>query len=260
MRVKRPEVIATGLVLLLVLSATPVSGQLSPVGGGNTGAFDRARVPNSLQPHLRALGSRTGRRGREQILLQGEFADDSGFRSQAQAVVQLPGLVRLEGMRADGSPLLFDGQDTRSSLTARDQAVLDVFAVDSVEGLLGLAAEGAGVRLIGRGFGPDRAKPEEAGQPVYDIFDVVFARPTRGDHPVETRQYYFDSDTGLLSSVFRMEGQESIETRYSGWAQIDGDMYPGRIERYRGGRLTFAFTTQAAGAGPATDTTIFRVP
>lgn len=223
---------------------------------------DTTSIPASLQPYARAVGSRIRTQGKERVVLDGTFSDPTGTRA-ARVTVDLSGQVRLDGMRADGASILFDGDTARAGLAApgdTDQAVLDAFAVDSLAGLLSQLGRGSAFRVLGRGFGPDPSKAEQAGGPVWDIVELTGPRPTRGDHPVETRRYYFDNPTGLLARVRHTDAFRQIETRFSYWGEVDGDMYPGLIEGYADDARVFVFTTQAASAGPAVDTTIFRQP
>jgi hypothetical protein len=249
--------VSGGLALSLTTSGF---GQLARTG--DTTGFVSARVPETLEPYVRAMGNRIRTSGKEQIALDGTFTDAAGSRP-ARVTLDLAGYVRLDGVRADGQPILFDGDAARAGgyvLTDADQAVLDAFAVDSIEAMLGQVARGASFRLLGRGFGPDPSKPEQAGGPVFDILEVSGPRPTRGDHPEETRRYYFDNPTGLLMSVRHTDGFRKLETRFAGWAELDGAMYPGQIGFYEDDRPVFVFTTWAAGADPTGDITLFRQP
>jgi len=249
-----------GTTWLIAGLALAAPGQLRSPGGEP--GFERTRIPVELQPHAIALGERVWSRGRERVGLQGQFTDEAGQRA-ARVTTQLPGLVRLEGMRADGTPILFDGDQARAEgagLTARDQAVLDVFAVDSIEGLLGQVSHGAAVRLLGRGFVVDAAGRRPDGPAALDIFEITARLPTRGDHPVETRRYDFDSESGLLASVHRTVNGQAVETRFSYWGEVDGSMYPGLVERYEGGSRRFAFVTETVDTEPAGDAGIFRLP
>jgi len=253
-------VMLVGTTLLITGLALAASGQLRSPGGEPE--FERTRIPVELQPHAIALGDRVWSRGQERVGLQGQFTDEAGNRA-ARVTIELPGLVRLEGMRADGTPILFDGDQARAEgagLTARDQAVLDVFAVDSIEGLLGQVSHGAAVRLLGRGFAVDPADREQAGAAAFDIFEITARLPTRADRPLETRRYYFDSETGLLASVHRTVSGQAVETRFSYWGEVEGSMYPGLVERYEVGSRTFAFVTETVDTAPAGDAGIFRLP
>jgi hypothetical protein len=249
------------LVGVLFMSATSVA-QLR-TAPENRRTFNRGRIPSVLEPYIRAMGARGVGNGSERIQLDGQFSDASGT-SAARVTVEVPGRTRLDGMRTDAVPILFDGVTARTTtvgLSDRDQGLLESFAVESIEGLLSQASEGGAVRLLGRGFGPDPAtlQPGE-NPPYYDVFEVTAPVATRPGAPLQTRRYYFDSGLRLLVSVRHTERGRRIETRYSNWAQADGSAYPGVIERYEADTLVFRFTTQAATRGPAADVRIFRLP
>lgn len=223
--------------------------------------FARSRIPAALEPYVIAVGRRIWRPGGERVFLDGQFADTSGV-SAARVTLQLPGLVRLDGVRDDGSAILFDGEDARAGgfvLDEADQRVLDAFAVDSIEAAAGRVSHGAAFDLLGRGLSFELDGPRaDAG--AWDVAEITGPLVTQPGHPVETRRYYFNTHTRLLESVRHLAGGVWVETRFSGWAELDGSLYPGRIERYRNGVLQFSFTTQAAGSAPADETSIFRVP
>jgi hypothetical protein len=224
--------------------------------------FTRSWIPAALEPYVIAVGRRIWRPGEERVVLDGQFADSSGV-SAARVTMQLPGLVRLDGVRDDGSAILFDGADARAggfALNQADQLVLDAFAVDSIEAAVGRVSHGAAFDLLGRDltFGLEGARAAAGGP--WDVAEITGPLDTEPGHPVETRRYYFNTHTRLLESVRHLAGGVWVETRFSGWAQLDGSLYPGKIERYRDGVLQFSFTTQSAGSGPSDETSIFRVP
>jgi hypothetical protein len=187
------------------------------------------------------MGLRGFQKGRERIQLDDQFVDPSGS-SVARVTIELPGRARLDGMRADELPILFDCVTARTAATGlsdRDQVLLETFAVDSIEGLFSLAGQGSDVRLFGRGFGPDPATvlPGE-DPPYYDILEVT--GPIPGRPGIQSRRYYFDTKTRLLTSVRYTGGGRRIEARYSNWAQVDDSAYPGLIERFEASTLVFA--------------------
>jgi hypothetical protein len=232
------------LAVLLWASSAPALAQRQAPPPSRPGA-----VPADLQTQLRAAGPRLTRNGQERVVLQGEILDETGVARPAAITIE-PGLVRLEGMRSDGSPILFDGRQLQAGRTERDQAILDVFALDSIEGMLEWVRSGASVRLLGRGFRPD-VTPPPGDPPGYDIFEVGGPVPTRSGQVQESRRYYFDSSTGLLHSTRRTKSGVRLATRFSNWAAVDGSMYPGLIEHFQGGVRVLAFTTQTAATSPA---------
>jgi hypothetical protein len=129
-------------------------GGLALAQGGPPSPVRRGTIPTDLQPQLKAVGARLVRGGQERVVLHGEFLDEAGVARPATITIE-PGFVRLDGVRNDEIPILFDGREAQANgtrLSPRDQAVLDVLALDSTEGMLDLVRNGAGVRLLGRDF------------------------------------------------------------------------------------------------------------
>jgi hypothetical protein len=246
-------------VLTAALSLPARAGQLLATTGPSTDPG----LPGELQPHVLVLGDRSRREDKARIQLQGQFADAAGIVSDALVTLERSGRARLDGMRSDGEPILFDGDVARSTsagLTDRDQSLLDAFAVDSIEGLVARVSSGAGVRLLGRGFRPETDPPQSEYAPAFDIFEIGGPIRTRPGQPVRTGRYYFDSKSGLLSMTRHREGARRFETRFSNWGVVDGARYPGLVERYENGTLVFRFATQAIATGPVGDISTFRLP
>jgi hypothetical protein len=100
---------------------------------------------------------------------------------------------------------------------------------------------GDSMQLLGRGFVSD-SKRSDPKAPRYDIYEVTSPDRTNKTTGLRARRYYFDSQTGMLASTrYTDRNGVAVETRFSGWAQVDGSAYPSRIERYENGRLSFAF-------------------
>jgi hypothetical protein len=215
-------------------------------------------VPGMFLHQLTALGKRLKVSGNEKTVYSGQLFDKAGNSSHARIVHQLPGLIKLEGFKGQGSVLSFDGQRARG-ITSRksDEALLEIFSIDYPEGMFISLQQGAALRVIGRGFGPDpRIEPDYKG-PRYDIFEVTNSVASRQDQSVRSKLYYFDSQTGLLQSTRYYDRSVSppvkMETRFSGWGTIDGSAYPAKIEHYEGGKLVFTFIAESIEGGVPMD-------
>jgi hypothetical protein len=213
------------------------------------------RVLGMADRQQAALGKRMKSAGKEKTTYDGQLFDKNGKAASVRVVHDVSGLVRLEGFREKDENLFFDGKKAKSSADGKkikddaaqkaDEDLLEVFVMDTVEGMFESMGEGAAVRLLGSGFRPDpRTYPDYQG-PRYDVYEVTTAVRCREDRLVRAKLYYFDSDTGLLLSTRYYDRSVSpavqIETRYSVWGEIDGSKYPARIEHYVGGNLQFDF-------------------
>jgi len=257
--------ITRGLSTLCLLAGLAVSGGLRRIVLGQTPNSTPPtsamrmfnRVPSLLHPHLAALGPRLRSTGKEQTIYSGEIVDEAGRRSPVQVTVQLPGLVRLEGVKP-GGPLSFDGQRTTGVASALDDSLIETFVMDLPEGMFDASQRSAALRLLGRGFGSDpRSKGNRAG-PRYDIYELMAPVVSRPDQPVRSRLYYFDSQSGLLQSTRYYDRTNKIETRFSNWKTLEGSAYPGRIDHYENGRLVFSFEAKTIVAAAATEPSRFR--
>jgi hypothetical protein len=134
---------------------------------------------------------------------------------------------------------------------------MEVFVMDSAEGMFESMKSGAAVRFLGRGFGPDpRIDPDYSG-PRYDIYEVAAPVRCRQDKLVRTKMYYFDTATRLLQSTRYFDSSVSpairIETRYSEWGEKDGSRYPARIAYYVGEKLQFEFIAESISGEESVD-------
>jgi hypothetical protein len=216
------------------------------------------RIPGLAGKHLMALGKRMNSAGREKTTYTGQFFDRNGKAASVRVVHDVSGLVRLEGFGDREEVLSFDGKKAKSSSEGKkirgdsgqkaDEDLLEVFVMDTVEGMMESMRKGAAVQFLGSGFRPDpRIEPDYKG-PSYDIYEVTTTVRCRRDQLVRTKRYYFDSNTGLLLSTryYDRSGKTPIkmETRYSVWGDIDGSKYPARIEHYADGKLQFDFIAE----------------
>jgi hypothetical protein len=220
-------------------------------------------VPGMFYGPLNSLGRRLLMSGKERTVYRGQLLDGAGNASPARVIHQLPGLVRLEGFRAQAAVLSFDGQNEHG-ITSRksDEALLEIFTMDLAEGMLSSVQNGAAVRLLGRGFGPDPSWQPAYTGPRYDIYEVTGPIQCRQDQLTRMKLYYFDSSTGLLQSTRYYDRSVSppfkIETRFSLWGNIDGSAYPARIDHYEGGQLVFTFIAEDIAGGASVDQADFQ--
>ena len=214
-----------------------------------------------LAKQQNALGNRVSAAGKEQTIYIGEVFHADGQRAPAQVVHQQPALVRLEGF-SPGRALTFDGERTAGIITKTDEAAVEVFTADLPEGLFASLQNGAALRHLGNAFGPDPRGMPNYSELRYDIFSTSGRRLTGGNSGLQSKLYYFDSETGLLQ-VTRY-ADESVpprtqrETRFGSWRVIDGSAFPGRVEHHQDGRLLFSFTANLITSNRATEAGRFR--
>jgi hypothetical protein len=218
-------------------------------------------LPVDVLEQVRALGDRMRTPGKEETLLTGQFTDASGKSKAIQVIHQISGMVRIEGVR-ENRPLAFDGDLSRGAVDRSDESLLETFVMDTVEGMAYSLRSGGAMQLLGRRFGPDARTVRDYKGPWFDIYEVTAPTRSRQDRQLRMKRYYFDSDTRLLISTRytdpAVSPSQTVETRFSNWQQLDGSVYPGRIERYENGQLAFSIVVTTASGRPRHDSTNFR--
>jgi hypothetical protein len=259
MRLKKTLLVPVAMSLILGLCGT-INGQEKTTSIANDAI---GQTPGMFNQQLNALGKRLKTSGKEKTVYSGQLFDKAGNSSPARVIYQLPGLVRLEGFKKSSAAISFNGQEI-SGITSRkeDEALMEVFVMDYSEGMLASVQQGAAVRLLGRGFGPDpRLVPDYKG-PRYDIYEVTGSVRSRQDQLVRSKLYYFDSATGLLQSTRyydrSVKPAVKVETRFSNWGDIEGSAYPACVDHYVGGKLVFSFIAESIEGGASIDKASFK--
>jgi hypothetical protein len=176
-------------------------------------------------------------------------------------VAQLPNMVRLDGLRADGAPVVFDGSDSVFTSSRIEEQLLEIFSSDTAEGMLVSIKAGSAATLVGRRVleVSDGAPPTSLGR--YDIFEVAGLVRSSPTTPDRLKRYYFDSETGLLAKTRYLDETFSppvdVEILFSDWRREGDSAYAGRIERKENGHPLFSLTLSSIGASPRQDPTSF---
>jgi hypothetical protein len=245
--------------VLLMAIGSGVLGQssLSPLQREQLGSVPQG-LPGDLLVQAAAVGNRLRTPGKEETVLTGRFLTEFSEPKTVRVVHQLSGMVRIEGLR-EKIPLLFDGDLPQGALDRIDEALLETFVMDTVEGFIYSARSGGALRLLGRGFGPDLRAVREYKGPRFDIYELTAPVRWRQDRQFTTKRYYFDSATGFLVSTRSIDPSGlKVETRFSDWQQVEGSAYPGRIERFENDRMIFTYLVTTASSRPRQDAANFR--
>jgi hypothetical protein len=218
-------------------------------------------LPSALHSHTSALGDRVLVAGKERTVFDGRIIDEKGKSSSVQLTLQLPGLVRLEGLTPNGPPLVFDGETRSHRNTRSEEALLETFTSDTAEAMLASIKEGAAVQLVARRVSGLSGRQPEAMR-LYDIFEV--SGPVRSSATAIERlkRYFFDSETGLLASTRYLDETFSppmaVETQFSDWRRVGGSAYPGHVERLENGHTIFSLSVTTIAASPRQNPASFR--
>jgi hypothetical protein len=141
--------------------------------------------------------------------------------------------------------------------------VLESLASDGLEGFFFSFSASAG-HLLGGHFRMDGgANPNYAG-PYYDVWEIFQQVAVRPGAPVQQKVCYFDSSSGQFYKcrykIQRSGVVSDAQTRYSQWTNTNGQLLPGRIERFEDGVSVFSFVAASAVLSPAANDGIFSTP
>ena len=218
-------------------------------------------LPSALDVHAAAIGSRIRFSGKERTVFAGLLLTERGSSTPIRISVQLPNLVRLEEIRPNAIPVVFDGTNPVFTNSRTEEQLLEIFSSDTAEGMMVAVKEGAAATLVGRRVleAADGAHQEAVDR--FDIFEV--AGPVRSipTSPDRLKLYFFDSETGLLAKTQYLDETFSppanIEISFSDWRREAGSAYPVRIERKENGHPVFSLTLSSITALPRQDPTSF---
>jgi hypothetical protein len=250
-------------IAMVVLLFFGIAGTTSGQNGDKNPGSPMGQISNIFGQQVHALGKRVQINGKEKTIYTGQLYDKEGRSTPARVIHQLPGLIRLEGFKGQGSPISFDGKKSHGvSSSKSDEIFLEIFSSDFPEGLLDSVQKGAAIRLLGRGFGPSPSATQAYTGPRYDIYEVSAPVQCRQDQLTRLKRYLFDTNTGLLqrTQYYDRSGSSTVkmETRFSVWGNIDGSAYPARIDHYEDGQLIFTFISESITGETSADNAIFN--
>jgi hypothetical protein len=221
-------------------------------------------LPSALDVHASAIGNRIRLPGKERTVFAGSLVTERGERTPIRIMVQLPNLVRLEGLRPDATPAVFDGTNPLVANSRLEEQLLEIFSSDTAEGMLVSIKDGAAATLIGRRVLDAMNGTQRETVHRYDIFEVVAPVWSNPTSPDRLKRYFFDSETGLLAKTQYLDETFSpplnIEISFSDWRKEAGSAYPGRIERKENAYPAFSLTLSSIVAMPRLDPTSFVQP
>jgi hypothetical protein len=239
---------------------TPVTTPALP-----TSSYLNLALPSRVVGLVSVHGNRFYTPGNERVTLSGVFTDSSGSNN-AVLTVEIPGKVRLAISGSTPKVLLFDGTNTNvggAAAAGADQDVLESIAGDGLEGFFFSFHASAG-HLLGGHFRMDGGKSANYTGPYYDIWEIFPRVAVRAGAPVQQKLCYFDSNSGEFYKCrykIQRNGQTiDAQTRYSQWTKTNGQLLPGRIERFEDGVSVFSFVAASAALAPAASGGIFSTP
>jgi len=218
-------------------------------------------VPPPVQSVLQGLGDRLRKPGKERVVVDGTLTDASGD-AQVTLVRELPNRLRLDGTGTNARHIMFDGNRSAGrsgELSNGDLAIIESLAPDTQESFLYSVAHGAACLLLGR-----RVGTADGSGPYDDVFELSAAESDQNKSLAGPKLYFFDSTTKLLRVVrYRRQtisGDSLVETKFSNWTMVGGQLVPSTIQRTENGAEVFSFRSRSTALTPTVADGAFSAP
>jgi hypothetical protein len=253
------------LLQIALVSLPSMYAQTSAPTAASAAMVQPAAIPSSARVLLAAQGDRLTTPGKERLTVQASMTDSNGSRT-ARIIWGMPGRFRYDET-GGGKTIAFDSKAAASALSmpaAADLDLVETLFSDGAESFFENLGSGVAYRFLGYGFRADDGTTPSYTGPVHDIYQVLVPLTFRKDQTARPKFFYFDSRTRLLAKVRYAvppsAGSTVVETVYSGWTQVNGQMLPGKIERSENGKITLSVTSQVASFSAAATDGVFSKP
>jgi hypothetical protein len=211
-------------------TASPLVGQQGVSRKGRY--YDRL----SLQPAADRMRRKLGRRFQESGREISEFTGVLTIGAERHAIV----IVRTrddDGERVsiglDGGPLKYTwngkegSQSQGNSATESERALIERVALDSPEQFVLAQLRGAGYYTAARGVRPAVAgASDDYSGPIWDVIQVSEPDGSGNKPESASRLYYVNNSTSLIDRTTSRDHLGVIETAFSDWVTLDGDLVP----------------------------------
>ena len=271
------------LIALLVLTALTfaASSKLRRVTVTDSNASNQpaapARVkrvayirPSALTPkllwHLKAMGDRLEKPGKERLRLTGTLARSTDSQAEEMAAVwEFPDRLRLTRQKGVHARVIrFDEDQTKAAdneLDTAEQDLLETLVYGTADHFFATQVQGMATRFLGSRFRLDDGSSADYTGPYYDVYKVADSVKTSAEPREQLKLYYFNSDTLLLERVTyeitRNGSTVKVEERLGDWTREQGQQVARRIERFENGESVFVFTVRTAHFSPRADDGLF---
>ena len=221
-----------------------------------------ARLWPQLRWHLKVLGDRIDKPGKERIAIAGTIKRPGDSQALPMTLtLEFPDRLRLTVQ--DGAQpriVTFNGQAAASignALTSSERDFIETLVYDTAEHFFAGQTQGTAMRCLGQRFRTDDGSTPNYTGPYYDLYEVSDQIKTAGDARQQVKTFYFNSDTLLLERVryqiVRNGTPIEVETRIGNWQQLQGQQTPRRIMRLEDGQQVMALTVRGLAISPRVD-------
>ena len=237
-------------------SATPVTPFQDDRQFADANRVRAGALSSHLRNLLAAIGDRLEKPGKERVTYVGMVQRAGENRAAAFTLTwEVPGKIRLQDFGRQQTTV-FDGQTvirSDSASAALNDELLETLVYDSAEHLFLSQMRGAATRFLGSRF---RLSEDSQGdsEPVYDVFEVTEPNVIRQESVRQTRQYFFNSDTQVLTLVrYRAMNngvETAVEVRFENSRRVGEQRFPMRIVRLEEGNPIITLTIASVSVGP----------
>lgn len=211
---------------------------------------NRILLPNRLRWALKQLGDRLEQSGKERLTMSAELQRSAGS-APVQLVLEFPDRLRLVVQEVSSARVVtFDGNKARAlgrQPDPRELEVIESLIYDGAEHFFISQTRGSAARSLGYGFRSDDGLR-------YDIYELTDAVNVDTATRVQSKRYYFNSDTQLLEKVrYAIERDAAtiqVETRLSDWQTKENQRFPARITRVENGNSVWTLLVASAVLSP----------
>lgn len=227
----------------------------------------RSNLSPKLVWHLKALGDRLEKPGRERLSVTGTLTRATESQTEEViAVFEFPERVRLTTQKGNQTRVLtFDGEQAKAvgnPLVVAEQDLLETLVYASAEHFFNTQMQGQATRFLGSRFRLDDGSSADYSGPYYDVYKVAEQVKTATEPIERLKLYYFNSDTLLLERVsYELDRNGStvkVEERLGGWTREQGQHVARRIDRFENGKSVFVLTVRTAGLSARADDGVFN--
>jgi hypothetical protein len=245
------------------VSSRPNSPHLQTGTAANDNDYVRsARLWPQLRWHLKTLGDRIEKPGKERITITGTIRRVGDSQALPMALMlEHPGRLRL--VIQDGVQqrvITFNGREANgvgAPPNARERELIETLVYDTAEHFLAIQTQGAATRMLGQRFRADDGTTANYAGPYYDLYEVSDQIKAAPDARIQSKIFCFDSDSLLLQKVryqiLRNGAPVEVETRISNWQSAQGQQIPRRITRFENNEAVLTLTITSLAITPRID-------
>ena len=216
--------------------------------------------------HLKAMGDRLEKPGKERLSLTGTLARANDSQAEdVTAVWEFPDRLHLTRQKGDQARVItFDEDQVKTNGSQSDTAeqdLVETLVYGTAEHFFNTQMQGMATRFLGSRFRLDEGSSEDSSGPYYDVYKVADQVKTSVAQREQLKLYYFNSETLLLERVTyeisRNGANVKVEEKLGDWTTEQGQQIARRIERFENGKPVFVLTVRTALFSPRADDAVF---